>query len=34
MIIKIRWDRVFKSVDSLEKNIDANTQINHEEGIY
>ncbi|WP_152633348.1 signal peptidase I [Aliarcobacter butzleri] len=31
---KIRWDRVFKSVDSLEKNIDVNTQINHEEGIY
>ncbi len=31
---KIRWDRVFRSVDSIEKNIDENIQIQHEEGIY
>jgi len=31
---KIRWERVFKTVESLEESIDTNIEINHEEGIY
>lgn len=31
---KIRWDRVFKSVETLEKNVDTNVEISHKEGIY
>ncbi len=30
----IRWDRVFRTVDSIEKDMDANQKINHEKGIY
>ena len=31
---KIRWDRVFRTVESLEKDIDTTAEIKHEEGIY
>lgn len=31
---KIRWDRVFRTVESLEKDIDENAIIEHKEGIY
>ena len=31
---KIRWDRVFRTVESLEKDIDTKAEIKHEEGIY
>ena len=31
---KIRWDRVFQTVESIEKNIDKNIEISHEKGIY
>ena len=31
---KIRWDRVFRTVESLEKDIDITAEIKHEEGIY
>ena len=31
---KVRWDRVFKTVESLEKNIDTTKELKHEEGIY
>ncbi|WP_198305557.1 signal peptidase I [Arcobacter vandammei] len=31
---KIRWDRVFRTVPSLEKDIDTTKEINHEKGIY
>ena len=32
---EIRWDRVLKTVESIEKNMDTkNIQINHEKGIY
>ncbi len=31
---KVRWDRVFRTIPSLEKDIDPNKEIKHEEGIY
>lgn len=31
---KVRWNRMFKSVETLEEQIDENIKIKHEEGIY
>lgn len=31
---KIRWDRIFRSVDSIQKHINNNAELNHEKGIY
>ena len=31
---KVRWNRMFKTIETLEKNIDENIKTNHEKGIY